>query len=148
MKQEILFVSVLLVIFLTGCKEYVRYDTIEKEDCVFIGYPEKGLVLVFSWHSEWGKMPLLLEKRGYKKDDLTFILVGDSVSVLDKISVEPEILEKEENEKVHKIYRYYPSENSFDATCACPYNISVLYVDLYIKDSKIEIIKMKFKFYR
>ncbi len=78
MKKFLVFL--LFAVFLTGCPEYVRYDPLEKENCVFIGYPEKELVLVFSWHSELKKTPFMLETLGYQKDDLTFILVGDSVS--------------------------------------------------------------------
>jgi len=132
-------IILLLVIFLSGCG---GYGPLRRGECILIDYPEKNLVLTFSIYFKLEKMPHELDGVGYKMDDLIHILVGDSVSVLDQISIEPEVLEKEENDKTYKVYRYYRSKKSVYASSLDVYS-PVAYVDLYIKDSKIEIIKVK-----
>ncbi len=131
-------IILLLIVSLSGCNPYIA---LREKESVLIDYPEINLVLTFSNDFKLEEMPHELDSLGYKMDDVIQLHVGDSVPVLDEMFIAPEILEKEDNGQVYKVYRYYRSNNSFYAS-RLDFYWPVLYVDLYIKDSKIEIIKV------
>jgi len=135
-----IIVGLFLVVFLCGCS---WYTTLDEGDFVFIDYPERQLVLVSSVCLQFEKVPDELKEIGYDIDDFVHVFVGDSISVVDEIDVEPEIFEGKGNDKTYKVYRYYPSEGT-SYLLQGEYSALVFYVDMYVKESIIKILKVNY----